>query len=61
MTWAGALSGYGVGSATSYFGVDQGTPIDAHVDGGTSTTLATALTTVANHALITDCAIAQSI
>ncbi len=61
VTWAGALSSYGVGSATSYFGVDQGTPIDAHTgSGGTSTTLSTAVTTVANHALITDCALAQS-
>jgi hypothetical protein len=61
VTWAGALSSYGVGSATSYFGVDQVTPIDAHAGiGGTGTTLSTAITTVANHALITDCAIAQS-
>jgi hypothetical protein len=59
--WAGALSSYGVGSATSYFGVNQVTPIDAHAgNGGTGTTLSTAITTVANHALITDCAIAQS-
>jgi serine protease len=61
VTWAGALSSYGVGSATSYFGVNQVTPIDAHAgSGGTGTTLSTAITTVANHALITDCAIAQS-
>ena len=61
VTWAGALSSYGVGSATSYFGVNQVTPIDAHAgSGGTGTTLSTAITTVANHALVTDCAIAQS-
>ena len=61
VTWAGALSSYGVGSATSYFGVDQVTPIDAQAgNGGTGATLSTAITTVANHALITDCAIAQS-
>jgi hypothetical protein len=61
VTWAGALSGYGVGSATSYFGVNQVTPIDAHAgSGGTSTTLTTALTTLAPHALITDCAIGQA-
>jgi len=61
VTWAGALSSYGVGSATSYFGVDQVTPIDAHAgSGGSGTTLSTAITTVANHALITDCAVAQS-
>jgi hypothetical protein len=61
VTWAGALSSYGVGSATSYFGVDPVTPIDAHAgNGGTGITLATTLTTVANHALITDCAVAQS-
>jgi hypothetical protein len=61
VTWAGALSSYGVGSATSYFGVDQGTPVDAHAgSGGTGATLSTAVTTVANHALITDCALAQS-
>ncbi|THI85111.1 MAG: hypothetical protein CAF41_012810 [Nitrospira sp. CG24A] len=61
VTWAGALASYGVGSATSYFGVNQVTPIDAHAgSGGTGTTLSTAITTVADHALITDCAIAQS-
>jgi hypothetical protein len=61
VTWAGALAQYGVGSATSYFGVDQVTPIDTQAgSGGTGTTLSTAITTVANHALITDCAIAQS-
>ena len=61
VTWAGALSSYGVGSATSYFGVNQVTPIDAHAgSGGTGTTLSTAITTVAHHALVTDCAIAQS-
>jgi hypothetical protein len=61
VTWAGALSGYGVGSATSYFGVNQVAPIDAQAgSGGTGTTLSTAITTVATHALITDCAIAQS-
>ena len=61
VTWAGALSSYGVGSATSYFGVDQGTPIEAHAgNGGTGTTLSTAITTVATHALITDCAMAQA-
>jgi hypothetical protein len=61
VTWAGFLAGYGVGSATSYFGVDQVTPIDSHAgSGGTGTTLSTAITTVTNHALITDCAIAQS-
>jgi hypothetical protein len=61
VTWTGALSAYGVGSATSYFGVNQVTPIDAQAgSGGTGTSLSTAITTVANHALITDCAIAQS-
>ena len=61
VTWAGALSSYGVGSATSYFGVDQVTPIDAHAgSGSTGTTLSTAITTVANHAVITDCAIGQA-
>jgi hypothetical protein len=61
VTWAGALSSYGVGSATSYFGVDQVTPIDAQAgSGGTGTTLSMAITTVANHALITDCALAQA-
>ncbi|TKB92442.1 MAG: hypothetical protein E8D41_06420 [Nitrospira sp.] len=60
-TWAGALSSYGVGSATSYFGVDPAAPIDAHAgSGGTATALATAITTVAPHALITDCAIGQA-
>ena len=61
ITWTGALASYGVGSATSYFGVNQVIPIDAHAgSGGTSTTLATALTTLAPHALITDCAIGQA-
>ena len=61
VTWTGALSNYGVGSATSYFGVDQVAPIDAHAGrGGTGTTLSTAITTVANHALITDCALGQA-
>jgi hypothetical protein len=61
VTWAGALSSFGVGSATSYFGVNQVTPIDANAgSGGTGTTLSTAITTVANHALITDCAIGQA-
>jgi hypothetical protein len=61
VTWAGALSSYGVGSATSYFGVDQVAPIDAQSgSGGTGTTLSTAISTTANHALITDCAIGQA-
>jgi hypothetical protein len=61
VTWTEALSDYGVGSATSYFGVDQDTPIDAIAgSGGTGTTLSTAITTVANHALITDCALGQA-
>jgi hypothetical protein len=61
VTWAGALAGYGVGSATSYFGVDQVAPIDAQSgSGGTGTTLSTAISTTANHALITDCAIGQA-
>jgi serine protease len=61
VTWAGALSSYGVGSATSYFGVNQVTPIDAHAgSGGIGTTLSTAITTVTNHALIMDCALTQS-
>jgi hypothetical protein len=39
----------------------QHTPIDTQAgSGGTGTTLSTAITTVANHALITDCALAQS-
>ena len=58
VTWKGPLSAYGVGSATSYFGVNQVTPIDAQAgSGGRGTTLSTAITTVANHALITDCAL----
>jgi hypothetical protein len=58
VTWQGALSDYGVGSATSYFGVNQVAPIDAQAGRGSSgTTLSTVITTVANHALITDCAI----
>jgi serine protease len=61
VTWTDALSGYGVGSATSYFGVDPAAPIDAHAgSGGIAATLATTLTTVAPHALITDCAIGQA-
>ena len=61
VTWAGALASYGVGSATSYFGVNQVTPVDAQAgNGGIGATLSTAITTVTNHALITDCAIAQS-
>jgi hypothetical protein len=61
VTWIGALSDYGVGSATSYFGVNQVTPIDAHAGrGGSGTTLSTAITTVTNHALITDCALGQA-
>ena len=61
VTWKGALSNYGVGSATSYFGVNQVTPIDAHAGrGGSGTTLSTVITTVANHALITDCALGEA-
>jgi hypothetical protein len=61
VTWAGALSSYGVGSATSYFGVNQVTPIDAHAgNSGIGTTLSTAITTVTDHALITDCALGQA-
>jgi hypothetical protein len=61
VTWTGALSSYGVGSATSYFGVNQVTPIDAHTgNGGSGTALSTAITTVANHAVITDCALGQA-
>ena len=61
VTWNGALSNYGVGSATSYFGVHQVTPIDAHAGrDGIGTTLSIAITTVANHALITDCALGEA-
>ena len=61
VTWAGALSSYGVGASTSYFGVDQVAPIDAHAgSGGIGATLSKAITTVANHAVIVDCALAQS-
>ena len=61
VTWTGALSAYGVGSATSYFGVDQVTPIDAQAgSGGRGTALSTAINTVANHALMTDCALGQA-
>ena len=61
VTWTGALSAYGVGSATSYFGVDQVTPIDAQAgSGGSGTTLSTTITTVTSYALITDCALGQA-
>jgi hypothetical protein len=41
--------------------VDQVTPIDAQAgSGGIGTALSTAITTVANHALITDCALGQA-
>lgn len=61
VTWTGALSNYGVGSATSYFGVNQVTPIDAQAGrGGSGTIISTVITTVANHALITDCALGEA-
>jgi len=61
VTWKGALSNYGVGSAASYFGVNQVTPIDAQAGSyGRGTTLSTVITTVANHALITDCALGEA-
>jgi hypothetical protein len=61
VTWIGALSNYGVGSATSYFGVNQVTPIDAQAGkNGSGTTLSTVITTIANHALITDCALGEA-
>jgi hypothetical protein len=58
--WAGPLSEYGVGSATSYAGVNQSAPIDAQSGGGgIGTTIAATITTVVNHALVTDCVIGQ--
>jgi fibronectin type 3 domain-containing protein len=59
--WTGPLSNYGVGSATSYAGVDQTAPIDAQSGGGgIGTTMSRVITTVANHALITDCVVGQA-
>ncbi|MDF0645985.1 MAG: fibronectin type III domain-containing protein [Nitrospira sp.] len=61
VTWAGALASYGVGSATSYAGVHQVTPVDATAgSGGSGTTLSAQITTGTPHALITDCAIGQA-
>jgi hypothetical protein len=61
VTWNGALSNYGVGSATSYFGVHQAAPIDAQAGGnGRGTILALSINTVAKHALITDCALGEA-
>ena len=58
--WTGPLSEYGVGSATSYAGVHQTAPIDAQSGGGgIGTTISKTITTVANHALITDCVVGQ--
>jgi hypothetical protein len=58
--WTGPLSEYGVGSATSYAGVNQIAPIDAQSGGGgIGTTIAATITTVVNHALVADCVIGQ--
>jgi hypothetical protein len=56
VTWAGALSRVGVGSAVSYCGVHQLTPIDAQ-SGATGTggaTISSTITTVADNATIVD-------
>jgi hypothetical protein len=56
-TWGGPPSGYGVGSSISIAGVDQANPIDATSSaGGIGVTASTSTTTVADHAMIVDCA-----
>ncbi len=64
LTWANPLASYGVGSAISFTGVDQASPLDAQA-GATSVTVQSAdpsnsVTTVANHALIMDCVLDSS-
>src|SRR5256885_10639892 len=58
ITWVGTPSNFGVGTATSYAGVDQSMPIDA-VSGsnGTGGTLATTITSITDTSWIEDCAI----
>lgn len=56
-TWAGLLSAYGVGSAISWFGVDQASPIDASAGGtGTGTAVSTSITTATDGAMISSVA-----
>lgn len=61
VTWSQPLSSYGVASAISMTGVDQLSPNDANGGAtGTSATIAGSITTVADNALIVDCALAQA-
>lgn len=55
VTWTGPLSRFGVASAKTLSGVDQLSPIDAQGGGtGTSGTVTSSITTVANNAAIVD-------
>jgi hypothetical protein len=62
VTWAGALANYGVGSAVSFFGVDQAVSIDAAFGGtGNGAAITAPITTHADHAMIMDCVVGQGI
>jgi len=59
-TLPGALANYGVGSAVSFFGVDQAASIDAAFGGtGNGAAITAPITTNADHAMIMDCVDAQ--
>jgi len=61
ITWAAALSNYGVGSAISLNNVDQSAPIDAQAGNqGIGTAISSVISTVANNALVADCVVAQA-
>ena len=60
VTWAGSPSEYAVGTSTSYLGVHQSDPIDAHTGAsGSSATPAVVVTTVTADAWVVDCAIGR--
>lgn len=60
-TWNAGTATYRVGSATTYTGVDQSTPIDASAgSNGNTVGIATTITTATQDAWIEDCVIARA-
>jgi hypothetical protein len=58
ITWAGTPVDFGVGTATTFSGVDLAAPVDAQNGGsGNGTTLSAIVTTVTANAWLADCAI----
>jgi hypothetical protein len=61
ITWAGTPVDFGVGTATTFSGVDLAAPVDAQNGGsGNGTTLSAIVTTVTANAWLADCAIGSN-